>query len=229
MQEQGEKIVELQEEVKCLQSTVQKLEATMSAMSKHMGDMDAKMRQLHKKQATPFPPAVTNSSSHQGASHLTPIRRPLAVVSNTTSPKVHDPPADKPQEAGECGSPAPVSNKGKLKELSRLPSSAIKKGKLISVDAALLKYVKLAGKESSAGSFACKLAREAFFGLEVMEQCTCNGHADRPGLPKQELMELKETVRQQFPKYWSTHEFEVVWVKCQEALSQSCKRLRSTK
>ena len=58
------------------------------------------------------------------------------------------------------------------------------------------KYIKLAGKESSAGEFACKLAREAYFGTDVMEKCTCNGSVDKPGLPKAELLELKETIRQ---------------------------------
>ena len=80
--------------------------------------------------------------------------------------------------------------------------------------------------ESTAGSFACKLAREAFFGTDVMRKCTCNGFGDKPGLPWSELLELKETVRQQFPRFMGTHEFEIVWTRCQEAISQSCKRLR---
>ena len=62
-------------------------------------------------------------------------------------------------------------------------------------------YIKLAGKKSSAGEFACKLAREAYFGTDMMGKCTCNGSGDKPELPKAELLELKETVRQTFPKY----------------------------
>ena len=95
------------------------------------------------------------------------------------------------------------------------------------MDVVVSRYIKLAGKESTAGKFTCKLARESFFGTEVMKRCTCNGHGDKPGLPKAELLELKETVRHQFPKYTGTHEFEIVWANCQTAISQSCKRLRN--
>ena len=56
------------------------------------------------------------------------------------------------------------------------------------------KYTKLAGKESSASEFACKLAREAYFGIAVMGECTGNGPGNKPGLPKAELLDLKETV-----------------------------------
>ena len=86
------------------------------------------------------------------------------------------------------------------------------------MDVVIKKYIKLVGKESSAGEFACKLAREAYFGIDVMGKCTCNGSGDKPGLPKAELLELKETVRQTFPKYMGTHEFEIVWSKCQTSL-----------
>ena len=62
------------------------------------------------------------------------------------------------------------------------------------MDVVIEKYVKLAGKESSAVEFACKLAREAYFGIDVMGKCTCNGSGDKPGLPKAKLLEVKETV-----------------------------------
>ena len=54
-----------------------------------------------------------------------------------------------------------------------------------------------------------------------MGKCTCNGSADKLGLPKAKLLELKETVRQTFPKYMGTYKFEMVWSKCQTSLSQA--------
>lgn len=56
-----------------------------------------------------------------------------------------------------------------------------------------------------------------------MVKCTCNGSADKPALPKAELLELKETVRQTFPKNMGMYECKIVWSKCQTSLSQSWK------
>ena len=38
------------------------------------------------------------------------------------------------------------------------------------------------------------LAKESFFGEDVMVQCTTYGYGGNPGLPKKELDELKETI-----------------------------------
>ena len=130
----------------------------------------------------PTPRPASNFQSSSGAS----IRKPLTTLTNTDT---------KPSKA----------------ERPRLSSSEIKKENLQSVDVVIKKYVKLVGKDSSASEFACKLAREAYFGIDVIGKCTCNGSGDKPRLAKAELLELKETVRQTFPKYMGTHEFEIVW------------------
>ena len=71
------------------------------------------------------------------------------------------------------------------------------------------------------------LAKEVFFGEEVMLQCTTKGYGDKPGLPTVELMELKEEMRRLYPYFMhSPAEFEEKWVKICDALSQACKRLR---
>lgn len=44
-------------------------------------------------------------------------------------------------------------------------------------------------------TLAVVLARESYYGEEVMGQCTAKGHGDRPGLPFDELMELKSAIR----------------------------------
>ena len=61
-----------------------------------------------------------------------------------------------------------------------------------------------------------------------MVQCTTHGRGDKPGLPLDELMALKDVIRKTFPQYWnSPQEFELLWIKCTEAISQGCKRLRA--
>ena len=109
----------------------------------------------------------------------------------------------------------------------RLSSNAICKENLLPLDYVLQKHTKLIGKESLAGALACKLARDVYFGKEIMVQCTASGYGDKPGLPLKELRALKETMKHQFPQYITSHEFEAPWSKCLLALSQSCKRLRN--
>ena len=86
----------------------------------------------------------------------------------------------------------------------------------------------LAGKEGKMSTLAQLLAKESFFGEDMMVQCTTYGYGEKPGLPKKELDELKETVRALYPKYWnSPHDFELAWNKCIESMSQACNRLRA--
>lgn len=77
-------------------------------------------------------------------------------------------------------------------------------------------------------TLAVVIARESFFGEEVMGQCTTKGHADKPGLPHRELMELKDVSNGAYPQYWNApHAFESQWNKCTEQISQECKRARN--
>ena len=91
----------------------------------------------------------------------------------------------------------------------------------------LRKYCKLRGK-AKAGQLVVKLAKEAFFGTDVMVQCTVSGKRQLPGLPLSELNSLKQTLFQQFPEFWGNiAEFEEVWAVGVDALNQSCKHLRT--
>ena len=75
------------------------------------------------------------------------------------------------------------------------------------------------------GTMAVILAREVYFGEEVMGQCTAKGYGDKPGLPIQELKALKEDIRKLYPQYLNNAvAFEEKWSKCLEAISQACKR-----
>ena len=64
------------------------------------------------------------------------------------------------------------------------------------------------------GTMAVAIAREAFFGKEVMCQCTAKDYGARPGLPLDELIQLKEEMRKLYPHFLhSPAEFEKKWVK----------------
>ena len=64
---------------------------------------------------------------------------------------------------------------------------------------------------------ASVLAQEAYFGEEVMAQCTAQGY------PATEMKELKEEICKIYPSYPSLV-FEENWTKCQESISQACKK-----
>ena len=89
-----------------------------------------------------------------------------------------------------------------------------------------MRYPKLRSP-SSIGTLAAKLAREAYFGEDVLAKCTVSGDRDLPGLPIVELQQLKQTLFAQFPAYWrSPHEFEPLWSTATTSIGQLCKRLR---
>lgn len=171
--------------------------------------------------APPLPPKPTSGLSQP---HFSAPCPPL-------TPKSRNPSTEIGYETSPIAGPSSVTtyhSKQKVKSVGRLQSSVIDKRVLIPVDAVLAKYPALVGKEGKTGELACKLAREAFFGEEVMMKCTANGYGDRPGLPQAELLELKAVIRKHSPQYWSSpHEFEMLWCKCLEAISQGCKRLRN--
>ena len=95
---------------------------------------------------------------------------------------------------------------------SYLSSSSIRKNCLKNPEDVIRKYV--------------KLAREAYFGEDVLLRCTVNGFREHPALPIAELNELKQMMLMQFPKYWnSVQEFESLWLICSDAIGQAAKGL----
>lgn len=109
-----------------------------------------------------------------------------------------------------------------------LSSSEINKVDLVATDVFFQRHRNLKG-ESRAGTLAVKLAREVYFGSQVMSKCTVSGCRGLPGLPTAELGELKQTLFLQFPQFWKNPvEFEPLWSKCVEAINQSCKKIRQT-
>ena len=113
------------------------------------------------------------------------------------------------------------------KQSTTVDSSIINKANLLPVNAVIAKYPKLktVGK---AGPLAVKLARESFFGDDVLVKCTVHGSRALPGLSKKELAELKQTLFNQFPQYWGNPaQFESIWANCLNSINQCNKRLRT--
>ena len=112
------------------------------------------------------------------------------------------------------------------KNANVLSSSAIDKMKLSAPAQIISKYSKLC-IESKASTLATKLAHEGFFGDQVLGLCTVMGYREQPGLPSQELNELKQALFEHFPQFWSSPvEFEPLWALCADSIGQTCKRLR---
>ena len=104
----------------------------------------------------------------------------------------------------------------------------VDKSKLSNPETVLVKYRNLR-MESKVGMLAVKLAKEAIF-EDVLAQCTVSGYRNLPALPLEELNQLKQTLFQQFPNYWTTPaEFEAVWERAVEAIGQCAKGLRKKK
>ena len=172
----------------------------------------------------PLPPPLPPLPPHRGCPPAPPSRRESnSIPPHRSSPP---PPPPPPRRAPSASQPVvPPSSTSR-----RLPSAAINKSLLSSVEAVLRKNENIVGREGKMGTLTVLLARECFFGEDVMVQCTTHGYGGKPGLPIAELMELKAVIRRSFPKYnIATHDFEIAWTKCAEALSQGCNRLRAKK
>ena len=153
----------------------------------------------------PHPPKRFILASESGAQPRVPFH-PITNQGNTTATKGVAAIREKPGN-------------------SHLPSSVINKKKLKSASEVILRYPKLQSP-SNVGTLAAKLAREAYFGEDVLAKCTVAGDRGLPGLPITELQELKQTLFFQFPDYWkSPHEFEPLWSTSTTSIGQLCKRL----
>jgi len=112
---------------------------------------------------------------------------------------------------------------------AELSSDEIDKSKLRCIPEVLHKYPELQ-TDATMGVLGVKIAREALYGDDIMKQCTPKGWHDLPALSQGQLFQLKTTLCNQFPRYWSCPEaFEKKWATVQEAVAQACKRLRNLK
>ena len=116
--------------------------------------------------------------------------------------------------------PNPPSQPSQLHQLSQ---------PLAVPDDTIRKYPKLTVL-SKVSTLAVKLARESYFGAEVLKGSTVAGCREYLPLSQNKLMEMKSFLLRQFPEYWANPiEFETKWATCLDSINQCCKSLRSGK
>ena len=185
-------------------------------------------------QTSPTPRPQTSSTSRPQTSST-----PRPQTSSTPRPQTS--PTPRPQTSSTprpqtSSTPRPLDHLSPLAHsppklpigeiVNALPSSAINNDSLSGIEEIVDRYPKLQTL-CKAGSLACKLAREAIFGEEVLKQCTPKANRNLPGLPSKELEELKRVMFAQYPQLWRTPvEFEPVWQRCLETIQQASKHLR---
>ena len=110
---------------------------------------------------------------------ITPSQKPFTTITNTAPTVPSHLSVKAASSTGPQQNSVSVQSQLSVKQQPTTPSAEINKEALDAVEVVVSRYKKLAGKDSTAGKFACKLAQEAYFGTEVMKKCTCNGHADK--------------------------------------------------
>ena len=216
--------------IKQLEATVSRMKLVMSYLVPH-GHPSAPT--IHQTVPPPLPPKGLPPSSRvnnqpSSAAQLFTPRPPMhcpPLQAYTPRPPRHSPP-QQPFSPPQFPliTPQPPKHPAPQSSTGRLPSSAIDKSTLSAVTSVVEANSDLLGKEGKMGTMAAILAREVFFGEEVMARCTAKGYGDRPALPIVELMALKEEIRKLYPNYWTNSvAFEEKWNK---ALKASVKRIR---
>ena len=109
-------------------------------------------------------------------------------------------------------------------------SSILFRGKTLAIGSSLISDTKRLLKEGKIGTVAQALARNAFFGKEVMAQYMPSGTAQLKGLPRDEFNQLKVTMFKLLPHHHSCLlQFELDCAKYVIAVEQACKRERNKK
>ena len=95
--------------------------------------------------------------------------------------------------ASDSGLPLPIQD-GAINLANVLPSSAIEKHKLLTIEETHSVPNFPTFTMEKVGKISAILAREAIFGVKVMAKCTPLGAGKLPGLPINELYWLKHTM-----------------------------------
>ena len=81
---------------------------------------------------------------------------------------------------------------------------------------------------SGMSRLAVKLARESYFGENVLGMCTPQGRSEQDKLPREPLLDLKLYLVRLFPTL-NNAEFEGYWKVCLTSIGQACKSIRKNK
>lgn len=181
------------------------------------------------------PSTIPSVNGHSRGESQSASLKPTKLYNSVNTPNSNEPcrlenlspPFNKNQQS--TPSCFPVERKVKRKEQKpSLPSIHIDKENLAPYETVMKKYSSLQ-KENVIGKLAVKLAKESFFGTDVMKRCTVMGCTKFPALPVTELNGLKQAMFSLYPAYWNNPvEFESkIWNPCAISIGQACKRLRS--
>ena len=120
----------------------------------------------------------------------------------------------------------PSNNTHQTSTLSSSTETLVMTG-LVDPNTVLVKYHNVLPL-SKIGRLSVKLARESFFGCELMKSSTVFGCSDKPPLPRKKLEELKQFLIQQHPNFRSLPiEFESHWKVCIDAINHACATVRA--
>jgi len=116
-----------------------------------------------------------------------------------------------------------------IKNKENNPLPPINTSVLIQPEQVIEKYPKMM-KISKIPTLAIKLAKEAYFGKQIMSKCTVRGTRALHALPETELQQMKKFIKELcYPHLVvSIIEFENVWKACVEAVGQACKFLHKS-
>lgn len=154
---------------------------------------------------------------YQPAQYLQPKQLVHAYEEDSVSPN---------SQVSKC---FPILGKTKKGQQVSLSSMEINKENLCSHDIVIKKNIHL-HKEAHVEKLAVKLAKECFFGEDILKKCTVMGCRNIPALPLKELNDLKQVIFKLFPSFWQNPAgFETeIWSQCVNSIGQLCKRLRSS-
>ncbi len=146
--------------------------------------------------------------------HQTPPVRPDSnLVSQQTNPVLHQTPPVLPDSN-------PVSHRSTASNQTPIRPAP----KLVAPGVVLSKYDRLRGT-SKMGELAAKLAREAFFGEDVMAKSTVCGTQGMIPLDPGKVAQLREVILSLFSQYaCSPHFFAPIWKKCQDSINHAVGR-----
>ena len=204
----------LKSEVEHLKKKIQNMQENQDEIIRSIKSLERSLPRLVPTMTVVTPPVEMNN--------------PL-IATNPQETAAHPHSSPSPSATPQPASPTPSSTLLPITIACRsnsLPSSAIDRSGLCTVEEVLLKYPKLK-VEGKMGKLACRLAQEAVFGTEIMKRCTPYGTKLLTGLPSLELFEIKKEIFNLLPQYWGNPaEFESTWKTCVDAIQQCCKRLR---
>ncbi len=179
--------------VSTLEDKVEKLEGALLELTKRFDVMERMPHRIpyYTPPYYPLPSPIPSTATP-------PVILPPQIPSTATPPVIlppaetilYEPPVQKLESPTQQSQVICLPVKFKENTL-QLPSSSIKIAELTSAKKTIERYPKLV-TESKVGQLAVKLARETFFGDNVLMKCTVMGCGKLPALPKVEINKLKK-------------------------------------